>query len=281
MAQYCKKCNKRVTIPSKFCTECGERLIETDEGASRLNYSREAQRSAPSPSGIRFNFSKPLALVMAIIMLATFFFPWIRANAALNGAKLITNRGVNIFELPSFVKGCIDTALKLAGPGAELTQEGEHLAWLLNGLLLLLTGLFLIIAVHFVLFGIIGLFSAGKLRYYFARVGGTLYFIALLLFIGIVFLGNAALASLSDKTTAEGVLSLYISIAPTVYVYAAAVLALAFRTLGIPALRRLNAESCLNRGKYDIAKREIALLKRKDLMARIPKAYSQAANRKE
>ena len=282
MAQYCEKCNARVVIPAKYCPECGEILKETHESAARAYYSREAQSTVQSSSGgIRFNFSKPLAFILALVMLATFFFPWMSANATLNEMKLLTNRGVNIFELPSFISGCIDKALKLAGPGSELTQEGEHLVWILNGLLLLLTGLFFIIAVHFVLFGVIGLFSAGKLRYYFARVGGTLYFIALLLFIGLVFIGNAALASISEKSTSEGVIKLYLSVAPTVYVYAAAVLALIFRVLGVRALRRLNAESCLNRGKYDIARREIGLLKSKKLMARLPKAYLGGSASKE
>ncbi|MBR5949188.1 MAG: zinc ribbon domain-containing protein [Clostridia bacterium] len=236
--------------------------------------SGEMLSKANASSGKRFNLSKPLCLLMALIMLSTFFFPWMNANAVLNQTRLFTNRGVNIFELPSFIKGCINTALKLAGPGSELTQEGEHLVWILNGLLLFLAGLFLLIAVHFVLFGIIGLFSAGKLRYYFARVGGTMFFFALILFIGIVFIGNAALGSLSRQTTAEGVVMLELSIAPTVYAYAAAVLALIFRFFGVRALRRLNAESCLNRGRYDIAKREIKLLRRSDLMQRIPQTHS-------
>ncbi len=282
MAQYCEKCNARVDIPAKYCQECGEVLTETNESAAHADYSRDVQSAARSTSGgIRFNFSKPLSFVLALVMLATFFFPWMSANAVLNGTKLLTNRGVNIFELPSFISGCIDKALKLAGPGSELTQEGEHLVWLLNGMLLLLTGLFFLIALHFVLFGVIGLFSAGKLRYYFARVGGTLYFIALLLFIGLVFIGNSALSSISEKSTAEGVITLNLSVSPTVYVYAAAVLALVFRVLGIRALRRLNAESCLNRCKYDVARREIGLLKSNALMARLPKAYSRGSASKE
>lgn len=280
MSLYCENCKQTLEKPSKFCPECGARLSIPPKAPIMAESVPAASRPAQTntrgeASGIRFNFSKPLCLLMALVMLATFFFPWLKANAAVNEMKVLVDRGVNIFELPMFVKACVDTAMKIAGPGAELTTEGQHLVRILNGLLLMLTGLFLLIAVHFLLFGLIGLFSAGKARYYFARVGGTLYFIALLLFIGIVFVGNAALGSLSRETTMEGVVKLEMSIAPTVYVYIALVLAFLFRLIGIRLLRRLNAESCLNRGKYGIAERELRIIRRKDLIEKLPREYSR------
>lgn len=279
MEQYCEKCGTQIVISAKYCPECGERMSAAAEGGACVQAANEAEMSAPRDSGgIRFNFSKPLSLVFALIMLATFFFPWMRANAVLNGIAIQKNGGVNIFALPSFIKKCINSFTMIAGPGAELTDAGERLVSMLNILLMLITTVFLLIAVHFVLFGIVGLFSSGKLRYYFARVGGTLYLIALLLFIGLVFLGNAALGALSRQSTADGSMELALSVAPTAYVYAAAVLALVFRVFGIRALRRLNAESCLNRGKYEIAAREIELIGREELLSRIPKTHSERAS---
>ena len=263
---YCEKCKITIECDAKFCCECGTRLVEDPVEYAEAETRVKGELLRGALGGIRFNFSKPLCLLLALIMLATFFFPWMKANASMNDMKLLNNRGVSVCELPMFIKQCFATALNVAGPDAELTPEGEHLLWLLHGLLLTLGVIFLIIALHFVLFGISGIFTNGKLRYYFARTGGTLYFVFLCIFMLIVFVGNIALAALSKDTTSDGVIKLELSVAPTVYAYITAVLALLFRFLGIRVIRILNAQSCLNKGDHRTAEREIRMLGRKDLL---------------
>lgn len=243
---YCPHCKKEAGTDN-YCPWCGGKLRENtviDNGSSLS----EKHGSYPKT---KLNFSKPLCLAFALILLLSLVLPWVRIVVPQTEVEL----NMGIFNIQPRFSDYSDLAVTYAPIVGIDMQPYMDIIWLTNGILLVVTAFFMLVALNFILFGIIGLFSKGRARYFFARVGCVLYIIGLCLFIVSVLVGISYLkTSLVDILSAYGIeMTLSITVWPVI----ALVLTVLIRTLGIRALRYLNGVSCMNRGHLDVAEREL------------------------
>lgn len=238
-----------------------DEMLKKEREASSSNENSYAANAKSAKKGTKFNFSKPLCLIFSLILLFTMVMPWFKINASIalfGDTSFDLALEPSIFSLqPRFSEYAemVNTYAPLVG--VDMAPYSE-LIWMLNGILLMVTAYFMIIIIFFVLFGLIGLFTCGKARYFFARVGGTMYIIGLFAVIVIGIIGGTYLSDMMQ--TIDPSYGISASFKITIWPIIAFVAALSFRTFGVKVLRRLNAMSCMNRGKTQIAKRELSIL---------------------
>ncbi len=209
----------------------------------------------------KFNFSKPLCLIFALMLLFTMFMPWFRFSAKYEtGGLTVLNMNIEaaIFSLQQRFSETVDLLHNYGGLAGVSMNEYDEIIWMVNGILLLITAVFLLIAFSILLFGLIGTFSGGKARYFFARLGGTLLIIMTFSVLIIGIFGGQYLRdmmSMVDKSYGIDV-SFGITFWPAITL----VSAIAFRIWGIKLLRKLNYRSSIARGRMEIAEREYAML---------------------
>ena len=274
---YCSYCKVRIDT-GNYCPICGRRLSPNEFNAGAIVDERviEDRRSVRS-RGPRFNFSKPLCLFFALLLVALMILPWFSVSVSVSGVRLLNEKKLGIFELRAFVKSCYEATNKLIGSEFVLTEQGERIVWLVNGALIAVTLYFGLAAVNIILFGIIGLFTKGRLRYFFARVGSTALFIGTLVMIASVFTGGHFLARFLADPPADLAVQLGGAVDPVVWLFVCALAAILFRTLGIRLLRYLNGVSSMNRGDYRTAEREFTIINAAD---KLPRTFSKAKHRR-
>lgn len=273
---YCPDCKIEVES-GEYCPLCGRKLVRDSHNTGTVvddSFSGEAAQVS-GKKRCKFNFSKPLCAVFALLLILSLAMPWFHLNVKYVSANVVDDR-LTILQLkPQFSYYC-GMVSRLAGTfGTDMNQYAD-LITAAEGILLAAESYFMLCGIHFLLFGIIGLFSRGKLRYYFARVGSTMYIIGLLVLIIAVLIGNAKLGAAVAAFGAQNELQISASVKLTAHPYIALAAALVFRIFGIRLLRYLNGVSCLNRGITDIAKREFSLI---HCVKRVPKTYSKPKHR--
>lgn len=245
---YCPNCKKEAGTDD-YCPWCGRKLSE-----KRLidnSRSTSGEHGTYLKNKTKINYSKPLCLVFALVLLFTMILPWVRIAVPQAEVEL----SMSVFSIQPRFSEYSDLAIMYAPLAGIDIQPYEDIIWLTNGILLIVTAFFMLTALNFILFGIIGVFSNGRARYFFARVGCVLYIIGLCLFIASILVGNSYLkTSLGDSLSTYGV---EVSLSLTLWPFVALVLTILFRTLGIRALRYFNGISCMSRGYNDVAEREL------------------------
>lgn len=209
----------------------------------------------------KFNFSKPLCMIFALLLIFPMLMPWIKLSAQyeMQGIRVIDfNIEAAIFSVQQRFNDVAKMATNYSGIAGINMAEFDDLIWLINGILLLITALFMLIALNILLFGLIGLFSGGKARYFFGRVGGTLLIIATFAVLIIGIFGGMYLKDMMSMVDSS--YGINASFGITVWPAILFVLAIVFRIWGIKLLRKLNYSSCVARGKDNIARREYAML---------------------
>lgn len=270
---YCPDCKIEVES-GEYCPLCGRRL-EADSHRNGTVVDDSCAGAADKFAGkkrCKFNFSKPLSLVFALLLIMSLAMPWFHVNVKYVNVNVVDDR-LTILQLkPQFSYYC-GMVSRLAGTfGADMGSYEDMITGA-EGALLAVASYFVLCGIHFLLFGIIGLFSRGKLRYYFARVGSTMYIIGLAVLIAAALIGNSVLGNAVADFAAQNELQLSASLKLTAYPYIALAAALIFRIFGIRLLRWLNGISCLERGITDVAKREFALI---NCVNKVPKTYSKS-----
>lgn len=261
--KFCPYCGNDLDEGDMFCCMCGKRLYNEpyrDEKAALQErtstapmekaglvsedgaYAHNAAQLEQGAGAKKRGKSRLICIFLSAVMLALFFVPWLRFSAGIDGIggkelPLFKNRGVPIVSLQPFAKETFAAFTKLAGDD-PFTEEGKQIIWYANGALLLIEGYFLIVMLHFLLFALLGIFTSGKARYYFARVGSTMMFLGLIVFITLAYTAGAYLGGAGSDPNAA--LALKIKLAPTLFAFIAAALALLFRTLGIREIRKLD-----------------------------------------
>lgn len=257
---YCSNCKITVDAPAKFCPLCGQRMSEDERHMGSID-DDALYRGADNAvrKGPRFNFSKPLSLILAALMLMTMLAPWISISATVSELHILNDKQVTIFGLRPFVKDAYETVMRYLGPAVTLDEKTKETIWMADGILLLVTLYFVICAFCFIMFGVIGLFSKGKARYFFARLGSTMYFIGTIALIAAVYIGDQLIKqAIADLPWY--VVKFTIGLKPVFWLFIAAACALLFRTLGIRLLRYINGISCMNRGDYRTAEKEFTII---------------------
>lgn len=274
---YCGYCKVRIDT-GNYCPICGRRLSPSEFNAGAIvDDSVIEDRRSLQPKGPRFNFSKPLCLVFALLLIALMILPWFSVSVSVSGVRLLNEKKLGIFELRTFVKSCYEAVNRLIGSEYELTAQGEKIVWAVNGILIMITLCFAVSAVNILLFGLVGLFTKGRLRYFFARIGSTMLFIGSLVMIAAVFVGRYALQKFIADPPADMAVNVGGSISPVVWLFLAAAAAILFRTLGIRLLRYLNGISSMNRGDYRTAEREFGIINAAD---KLPRTFSKAKHKR-
>lgn len=209
----------------------------------------------------KFNFSKPLCIIFALLLVFPMFMPWIKFSAQYEtqGIRVIDfNIEAAIFSVQQRFSDAVKLSTNYSGIAGINMAGAEDLIWIVNGILLLITALFMLIALNILLFGLIGLFSGGKARYFFGRVGGTLLIIATFAVLVIGIFGGMYLKDMMSMVDSS--YGINVSFGITAWPAILFVLAIVFRIWGIKLLRKLNYNSCVACGKDDIAQREYAML---------------------
>ena len=274
---YCGYCKIRIDT-GNYCPICGRRLSPSEFNAgSIVDEGVIEDRRSIAGKGPRFNFSKPLCLLFAALLIASMLLPWFSVSASVSGVRLLNGKQVSIFELRPFVKSCYSTVQKLLGSGYVLTEEGENIVFLVNGILLMITLYFGLCAANIALFGVIGLVSKGRARYFFARIGSTMLFIGTLVMIAAVFVGRYFLSRFIADPPKDLAVKIGGSIAPVFWLFVSAILAILFRTLGIRLLRYLNGISAMNRSDYRTAEREFTII---NCTHKLPRTFSKAKHKR-
>ena len=192
---YCPDCKIEVES-GEYCPLCGRKLVRDSHSTGTVvddSFSGEAAQVS-GKKRCKFNFSKPLCAVFALLLILSLAMPWFHLNVKYVSANVVDDR-LTILQLkPQFSYYC-GMVSRLAGTfGTDMNQYAD-LITAAEGILLAVESYFMLCGIHFLLFGIIGLFSRGKLRYYFARVGSTMYIVGLLVLIIAVLIGNAKLGA--------------------------------------------------------------------------------------
>lgn len=255
---YCPDCKIEVES-GEYCPLCGRKLVRDSHSTGTVvddSFSGEAAQVS-GKKRCKFNFSKPLCAVFALLLILSLAMPWFHLNVKYVSANVVDDR-LTILQLkPQFSYYC-GMVSRLAGTfGTDMNQYAD-LITAAEGILLAAASYFMLCGIHFLLFGIIGLFSRGKLRYYFARVGSTMYIIGLLVLIIAVLIGNAKLGAAVAAFGAQNELQISASVKLTLHPYLRCCCT-RFQNLRDRLLRYLNGVSCLNRGITDIAKREFSI----------------------
>lgn len=209
----------------------------------------------------KFNFSKPLCIIFALLLLFPMFMPWVKFSAQyeMQGIRVIdVDIEAAIFSIQQRFSDAVEMSTGYAGIAGINMAEFEDMIWMVNGILLLITAFFMLIALNILLFGLIGLFSGGKARYFFGRVGGTLLIIATFAVLVIGVFGGMYLKDMMRMVDSS--YGIDVSFGITFWPVVLFVLAVVFRIWGIKLLRQLNYNSCTARGNDDIAQREYAML---------------------
>lgn len=209
----------------------------------------------------KFNFSKPLCILFALLLVFPMFMPWVKFSAQyeMQGIRVIDfNIEAAIFSVQQRFSDAVELSKDYAGLAGINMAGFEDLIWMVNGILLLITALFMLIALNILLFGVIGLFSGGKARYFFGRVGGTLLIIATFAVLVIGVFGGMYLKDMMRMVDSS--YGIDVSFGITAWPAILFVLAIVFRIWGIKLLRKLNYNSCTARGNDTIAQREYVML---------------------
>lgn len=209
----------------------------------------------------KFNFSKPLCILFALLLILPMFMPWVKFSARYEtqGIRVIDfNIEASIFSVQQRFSDAVKLSKDYGGLAGIDLDGFEDLIWMVNGILLIITAFFLLIALNILLFGLIGLFSGGKARYFFGRVGGTLMIIATFAMLVIGVFGGMYLKDMMSMVDSS--YGIDVSFGITIWPAVLFVLAIVFRIWGIKLLRRLNYNSCTACGKDNIAQREYAML---------------------
>lgn len=290
--KYCKNC--RVSFDNgDYCPLCGRRESVSTTGseaqpeaivdASCCENAHEETKKYKETTKCKFNFSKLLCLAFSIVFIVLMFFPSIKIGISgsinfLGETKLEQSASYNVFELQPKFEELMDTFSSAAPMIGIEASDFEDTIWAINGVLLCTIGYFLLVALSFALFGIIGLFSRGRARYFFAKLGAWLGIAGNLFIIVAALIVNSILKGITGDLAAAGIMievHTSITACPVVLL----VLLILFLTLGIRLLRYLNGVSCMNRGVYDIATREFKLARNFKQSRRLHKKCSAKPNR--
>ncbi len=290
--KYCSNC--KISFDSgDFCPLCGHRESvftaspETQPAAivdaSCCENIHEETKKYKETTKCKFNFSKLLCLALSIVFIVLVFFPCIKIviNGSINflgETKLEQSASYSVFELQPKFNELVTTLSSVAPIIGIDVSEFEATIWAVNGILLCTIGYFLLVAFNFALFGIIGLFSRGKARYFFAKLGAWLGIIGNVFIIAATVIVNSILQGVTGDLAASGVMieaHTYITAYPVVLL----ALLILFLTLGIRLLRYLNGVSCMNCGVYDIATREFKLARNFKQSRRLHKKCCAKPNR--
>ena len=267
---YCSKCKIKVDNVGVHCPVCGSRMSENEfDAGSIVDDNCIEDRRGRAKRGVRFNFSKPLCLFFAALLIATLFIPWFSVTLTVDQITLFDGKKLSMMGLQPFVRDCFATYKRFAGANMAVSEDT---LWLINGMLLLVKLYFVICAINLLLFGLIGLFSKGKLRYFFARVGSTALFIGIIAVMIAALVGSAQLRKLGG---AEAGFTLDLRLC--FWLFVSALAALLFRILGMRLLRYTNGISCLNRGDYATAEKEFIII---NCVKKLPKTFSKAKHRR-
>lgn len=212
-------------------------------------------------SKCRLNFSKPLAILMATLLLLPMLMPWFKlyAKYEVGGINVFNfNIEASIFSIQQRFGEILELLQGYAGIAGVNVADYQDLIWTTNGILLLVTAFFMLIALNILLFGVIGMLSGRKARYFFGRIGGTLLIIATFSVIIIGVFGGLYLKDMMSMVDSS--YGIDISFGITIWPAILFVLALVFRIWGIKLLRRLNYNSAIAHGKNDIAESERKML---------------------
>ena len=233
---YCPNCKNDVEA-GEYCPVCSHRLPNN----GGIN------NAVPKP---KFNYSKPLCLVFAAVLLFTMLMPWAHFVIPFAGAL-----DMSVFSVQPRFSEIVDKVSLYAPLAGVNAQQLESTVWTINGILLLITAFFMLTALNFILFGVVGVFGKGRARYFFARTGCAMYIIGSCLFIAAMIVGSGYI-----KNRLGGTLSgfgINVTLGLTAWPFISLVLTVLFRTLGMRALRYFNGIRCLNQGYRDIAAREL------------------------
>lgn len=164
---YCPDCKIEVES-GEYCPLCGRKLVRDSHSTGTVvddSFSGEAAQVS-GKKRCKFNFSKPLCAVFALLLILSLAMPWFHLNVKYVSANVVDDR-LTILQLkPQFSYYC-GMVSRLAGTfGTDMNQYAD-LITAAEGILLAAESYFMLCGIHFLLFGIIGLFSRGKLRYYF------------------------------------------------------------------------------------------------------------------
>lgn len=290
--KYCSNC--KVSFESgDYCPLCGgrESVFGADDKVQPAQIvddlccenGQEDNPKFKETTTCKFNFSKPLCLVFALLFTAIMLFPCINISISASlgdfiGTTYVISNSYNVFEIqPEFAElvSSFESSAPLFGIDATAIYDTT---WAVNGVLLCAIGYFIIVAFSFLLFGIIGLFSRGRVRYFFAKMGACLGIIGNVLIIVAAIVANFVVKGMASDLAATGA-AVDVSISLTAYPIVFIALLILFLALGIRLLRYLNGISCMNRGMYDIATREFMLARDFKQSRRLHKKCSSKPNR--
>ena len=280
---YCHNCKISVESESGFCPVCGRRLSKSEFYAGSIGDDSIYEESISLARGnsqkrkeVRFNFSKPLCLLFAALLIASMLMPFALASVSVGGTALLSEKPLTIIELHDTSADCAGRTLESLKNGFSEAERAQRLA-LVKSISIAVTAYFGVCAAFLTLFGLTGLVSKGKLRYFFGRIGGTMYFIGLLALIAAIissrFLLPQRVAAVSERSGEV----LAASVKPTAWLFVSAAAALLFRLLGIRLIRYLNGISCLNKGDYKTAEREFTIIRCFD---KVPHTFGRAKLRR-
>ncbi len=275
---YCYHCKISFEEELTECPVCGRRLSESEFYAGAISdeivYSDQRQFSNAG-NGKKFNFSKPLCFVFALLLIGSMLLPFIIAKVSINGEAAIDNKTVGILSIRSDADAAAEKIV--SAEGAVFT--GEESAKLKSDAGKVSVGAiagFAFCAANLLLFGAVGLFSKGKLRYFFGRIGADAYIVLLLLLIAFAFFGKSVFGGIAEKLKAHGV-DLGFTAAPTAWLFAALAAAILVRTLGFRAIRYMNGTACMNSGDYRTAEREFTRIRCYD---KVPHTFGKSRHRR-
>ena len=135
---YCPDC--KITVDSgSYCPLCGRKM-----SADRYNIGTLVDESCYEDSrtsakqGVRFNFSKPLCLVFALILIAFAFMPWFRIRFSAASLINISGKELSVISFRTYLIDTYRTIVKLISPIAEIDDSVRTMAENANEIMLLI-----------------------------------------------------------------------------------------------------------------------------------------------
>ena len=271
---YCPNCRIKVEQESPFCPVCGRRMSPSEFNAGAIidDAVFTDQRQFGSKREIRFNFSKPLCLVFALLLIGSMLLPWFGTAYHDQTVDYRDPNEYRFYEIGEAVKGYLCNRDGMD----EGTECGDLLWQIPDEALDAIKPYFAVCAGLLLVFGVVGVITKGRLRYVFAFSGGALHSIGLIAVIAALLIRKVETANAVSRL-AEGANAAYYDVMPTAWLYVSAALSLLFLFAGVRLLRYLNGISCLNRGDYRTAEREFMII---HCVKKLPRTFSRAKLRR-
>ena len=270
---YCPDC--KITVESgSYCPLCGKKMSADRHNIGTLVDPSCYDDDRPVPrKGVRFNFSKPLCLLFALILIGFALLPWFTISFSAASLIGISGKELTIISFRTYLLDTYGTIVKLLSPIAVIDDSIRAAVESANTAMLLIQLYFAVAFLNIALFGIIGLLSKGRARYFFARVGAALYSIGSILLIAGICIGREVLKNMLERNTGNLAVPISVDIKPCVWLFIALAACLLFRFGGIRLLRYLNGISSMNRGDYRTAEREFEII---NCVNKLPKNFSKS-----